>query len=357
MIKKKRILTLIISLIILLVFFSGCNENPANKSGTLYVDSDNIDGPWDGTQQHPYKYIQNAINNSSANETIFVLSGFYYEYLFIDKPINLVGSGAVNTFIYPNDVKSNNDSTIFISADNCTIKDFDISFDGIISVNIGIRIGSSNNTILNNTFSNFKYGVYFFSDSSDYIIYGNNISYNSISDCSYGIYTNSDMSHNMFFNNSIEYNQYGFEFYSAVNNNIIANEVSYNSMYGIYLSSGSDGNIISYNYLKGNYYGIRFKGVSYNEIFANKVVENDIGFYSCCGSNHNILYYNSLINNNKQASDAFSNSWDNGEFGNYWDDYSQKYPNATHLDGIWDTAYDILEGYNKDNFPLVTPFV
>jgi len=349
MIKKKRFLTLTISLIILLVFFSGCNENPSNKPRTLYVDDD---GKADFTS------IQSAIDAAKPGEIIFVYDGFYYESLFIDKSVNLVGSSAANTFILPKNVTSNKYSSIFITADNCTIKDFDISFEGERPENSGIRISSSNNSILNNTFSNFEYGIYFFSDSPDYILQGNNISYNRISDCAYGLYDYSiDIKNNVFFNNSIKNNQNGIEFHSAINCTIIANEVSYNSMYGILITGDSDGNIISYNYLKDNYYGIRFKGVSYNEIFANKVVECDIGLYSCCGSKYNILYNNSLIGNTKQAADAFYNSWDNGEFGNYWDDYSQKYPNATSIDGVWDTVYNISDGNNKDNFPLVSPFV
>jgi len=350
--KIHKLLAFVIGLIILIVFISGCNENPtnngSNKPRTLFVDDD---GGKDFTS------IQSAIDQANSGDTIYVFDGFYDESLFINKPLNLIGSGATNTFIFPKEVDLNNYSTIFISDDNCTVKDFDISFDGTISENVGIRISSSNNTILNNTFSNLKYGIYLISDSLNYIIFGNNISYNRISDCSYGIYGYSDMKNNVFFNNTVKYNQDGIEFYSAVNNSIIGNEVASNSMYGIFISSGSDGNIICYNYLKNNYYGIRFKGVSYNEIFANKVVECDIGLYSCCGSNDNILYYNSLINNTKQAADAFSNSWDNGEFGNYWDDYSEKYPNATHFDDVWDTAYNISDGYNKDNFPLINPYV
>jgi len=347
MVDKKRFLTLAISLIIILVFFSGCNEN-TSKIKTLYVDDD---------AGKDYKSIQSAINKANQGDTIFVYPGSYAESLFINKSINLVGSGNSNTFILPKEVNLNDNCTIFINADNCTIKDFDISFEGVKSENAGIKIISSNNTILNNVFSNFKYGIYFLSPLFNYIIYGNNVSYNKISDCSYAIYGHTDMKNNVFFNNTLNYNHDGIEFYYAVNNSIINNEISYNSMYGIYISSNSDGNIISYNYLKDNYYGIRFKGVSFNEIFANKVVECDTGLYSCCGSNDNILYYNSLINNTEQAADAFSNSWDNGEFGNYWDDYSEVYTNATHIDGVWDIPYNISEGNNKDNFPLITPFI
>ena len=34
-----------------------------NSNNTIYVDDDNISGPWDGTSEHPYRFIQQAIYN------------------------------------------------------------------------------------------------------------------------------------------------------------------------------------------------------------------------------------------------------------------------------------------------------
>jgi hypothetical protein len=74
--------------------------------------------------------------------------------------------------------------------------------------------------------------------------------------------------------------------------------------------------------------------------------------YSCCGSSENILYFNTLIYNEKNASDSFYNFWDNGIIGNYWDDY-----NGTDSDGdgIGDTPYFIPDGPNVDRYPLMEP--
>ncbi|MBS3802690.1 MAG: hypothetical protein KGY65_08065, partial [Candidatus Thermoplasmatota archaeon] len=36
-------------------------------SNTIYVDDDNIDGPWDGSIEHPFQYIQDGINAASQN--------------------------------------------------------------------------------------------------------------------------------------------------------------------------------------------------------------------------------------------------------------------------------------------------
>jgi len=48
--------------------------------------------------------------------------------------------------------------------------------------------------------------------------------------------------------------------------------------------------------------------------------------------------------------------WDNGEEGNYWSDYTARYPNATEVDDsdIWNTSFFINE-YNIDHYPLMEP--
>jgi hypothetical protein len=49
-----------------------------------------------------------------------------------------------------------------------------------------------------------------------------------------------------------------------------------------------------------------------------------------------------------------NNLWDNGSVGNYWSDYSIKYPNASEIGntGIGDTPYTI-NAENVDNYPLM----
>ena len=48
--------------------------------------------------------------------------------------------------------------------------------------------------------------------------------------------------------------------------------------------------------------------------------------------------------------------WDNGTVGNYWSNYTQRYPNAHQVSnsGIWDTSY-IINEKNTDHHPLVAP--
>lgn len=69
------------------------------SNNIIYVDDDNIDGPWDGSLDHPYRFIQDAIDISRNGDTVFVFDGIYYENLVLYKSINLLGSDNENTFI------------------------------------------------------------------------------------------------------------------------------------------------------------------------------------------------------------------------------------------------------------------
>ena len=65
----------------------------------IYVDDDNIEGPWDGSLEHPYCFIQQAIDNASYGDTIFVYPGRYKENIVIDKIITLIGVDRNTTII------------------------------------------------------------------------------------------------------------------------------------------------------------------------------------------------------------------------------------------------------------------
>jgi len=53
------------------------------------------------------------------------------------------------------------------------------------------------------------------------------------------------------------------------------------------------------------------------------------------------------------------NAWDDGypSGGNYWSDYSTRYPNAVEIDhsGLWNTPY-VIDVSNKDNYPLMPTY-
>ncbi len=65
----------------------------------IYVDDDNTEGPWDGTEEHPYRNITSALECALANDTIFVCNGTYYEHLLVDKTVSLIGENPATTVL------------------------------------------------------------------------------------------------------------------------------------------------------------------------------------------------------------------------------------------------------------------
>jgi len=76
---------------------------------------------------------------------------------------------------------------------------------------------------------------------------------------------------------------------------------------------------------------------------------------------NNAVYQNSFVENSVQAQTSGNKEvWADslGTHGNYWSDYSTKYPNATQigLSGIENATYSI-DSNNQDNNPLMTAAV
>jgi parallel beta-helix repeat protein len=131
---------------------------------------------------------------------------------------------------------------------------------------------------------------------------------------------------------------------------------------GIY---GSHNNIISGNYIAKNEQGIILWSSSENEITANNITENKaFGIRLQGNTTDNIIYHNSFIDNkvvgglqvsiDKRAGLGLVNAWDNGTAGNYWSDYSTRYPNATEIGntGVGDTPFYINPN-NIDHHPVI----
>lgn len=103
-------------------------------------------------------------------------------------------------------------------------------------------------------------------------------------------------------------------------------------------------------------YGIRIFYSNSNTIFRNNIVsEIPVEMVS---SQANTIFGNNFGWNDSRITAPLNeaNSWDNGSMGNYWSDYSTKYPNATEIGNsrIGDTPY-VINANNQDNCPLMTP--
>ena len=72
----------------------------ADENNTIYVDDDNTNGPWEGTIDHPFQSVQDAIDFANEGDTIFVHNGEYLENIRINKSsIDLQGESKHTTII------------------------------------------------------------------------------------------------------------------------------------------------------------------------------------------------------------------------------------------------------------------
>lgn len=325
----KKVVSWLFIIALACMILSGCVEEKTVEEKTSQFDPNGnlvvIEG------KGKYNFIQDAIDAASDGDTINVHNGIYRETLVLNKSINLVGENKDKTLLVNNGSILEDSVIIWVTANNCSVKGFKIEFFNTSSDTVGIKVSSSGNIISDNTIlytshGNDKYAIYV-----DRYSENNSIIHNNISESSYGIYIT-------------------YAFYNDVSRNIIVN-----SSYGIYLRNTYI-STVSWNNISSCLQGIRLKGATGSKIFRNMVVGNLYGMYLCCGTQGNTVYYNTFNQSTKEnANDTFSNKWDNGEVGNYWDDYTEKYPEAKQQGDVWDTPYNISDGRNQDRFPLVHP--
>jgi len=323
---------------------------------TLYVG---------GTGPNNYTKIQDAIDNSSNGDTVFVYddSSPYQGNISIAKSINLIGENRNTTII--DGIGKN--TVVRITCDFVKVENFNITNGGnaivliyanncIISKNnfidslwkgiYGTR--SHNNLIIDNYFlgpdEKFCYGID--------IHYGdnNNITGNQITDIRHYPIGFSSGSNNIVFKNEVNsyssrygislkgslnavlfntINTYGTypevpynyikiqgDFNNIENNNLIAYHQG--SDVGIYVEG--ENNLISKNLISSiNGYAIDLISYfsSYNTVSYNNIINNSRGIW-ITGGNFNQIIYNNFQNNGHNAFFylfSFFNTWD----GNYWD--------------------------------------
>jgi len=248
-----------------------------SKKEMIYVDDDNKDGPWDGSMEHPYQHIQDAVDSATRGDIVFVYNGIYFENIFINSTIQLLGEKRETTFIDGNKVGD----VIFIdeSADGVLISGFTIQNAGNISaggeVDAGIELHSNYNIISNNIVTDHRSGIFF------WISKNNNITNNIIQNC----------------------DRAGIDFLSGINNTIIYNIVRNNLDWGICV------------FADGNCYN--------NHIIKNHIYNNDKGL--TIYHSNNFVHMNNFYDNGINAQSSFNlfkfspsrNTWNT----NYWDDW------------------------------------
>lgn len=396
--KKHTIQLTFFLLIILMQFYSSAKV----EINVIYVDDDNTDGPWDGSIEHPFLFIQDAIDISSSSDVIIVFDGLYQENLIIETSITIKGSDS--TII---DGMGKN-TTITIRADNCIIQGCTIincspailEFDHSLML-----IQSDNNTIQNNLFSmDGTAGFYSIAsvhvqDAKDTRIISNEfigidnisrnhaihltgrcerttIEHNKINgydvcfsdsyENTQTIITNNDLLENimglelygsniLISNNTIMFNKAnGILIFNGLQHIIINNEISENGQYdgtgaspGLMLYRGKDMIIQNNNFYHNAGPSIYIYRSYDNQISENNIIDN--GWNYDQEQKPNAFFYTHLSEMFKQ------NTWEN----NYWQPSSgnkwEQIPSVLQILAYFDAVYSI-PWYTFDKNPSQTPW-
>ena len=315
--------------------------------------------------------IQDAIDNATDGDTIFVYGGIYHENVVIDKSIELVAEDRNETTVHASGIGD----IIFVSSSNVSINGFTLTHSGYDNNDAGIEIDlySSNNTISNNMFIYCTQGIYMH-HSSNNIIEDN--AFNNIDSDAIAMFSHCDnniVSGNIMGPNVVD----GIVLFKSTGNTFSRNTIEHINDEGISLVN-SDNNLISDNFISSSWHtGLGIEGSS-NVIIGNILFSNfDFGIYiNDCRSesnnntisgntiklNHVGVYLGDNLENSITSNNFLHNSRDvffintNNEFdSNYWErprilpkilfgyeDLNDKTPNTIALD--WHPArepYDI----------------
>jgi parallel beta-helix repeat protein len=279
----------VLALILLmsLSFLSIVRINVALGSKTIFVPTD-------------FLKIQDAIDNATEGDTVFVYSGTYFENLIVNKTISLVGENRTITFVDGGGF----DAAVTVTANNVSISGFtmangsasengagillykvqhaDVSDNAIVSSYAGVNfVNSSFNIAQNNQFSKCNLSLCLnFSDSNSLL---NNIVTDSATT---GIDVNRSSNSTIMGNSISNSNVCGIYLKYSSLNKISANTLSFCESGMILENSGQ--NILRDNIMQLNKFNFRVTGTSLTELIEDADTSNKVDGKS--------IYY--LVNKN-----------------------------------------------------------
>ncbi len=380
---QRFVIVLLLGLLLVQSIATLVQEPLRAASREIYVD-DTLHLDQDGTAEHPYRFIRDAIAAANDGDTIYLFGGVYNESITVTKHVSLIGSIdegiTIIDYTYPHDYTVSIE-TNFASLENITVRD-SLNYltnpnDALIRVAAhsvilqkntcnqstcwGILLDhAGDNTIVGNTVNITKGISVQYSDNN---VFSDNILLNATNT---GI-TILNSNHNILFNNRFENCSYGIYTRTTQYSNISNNTLINISLDGIYLNQ-DQGSLLKNNTIMHTTIGMRLTStgatIKWNTLDKNQmgmsltltdslVIGNRVKNSSSTGmavdvwSHGNLFTENHLNNNTPNARDDGGNAWNNDSHGNYWGDYNNI--DLNH-DTIGDVPYRFTTG--RDEFPL-----
>ena len=237
------------------------------NNNTIYVDDSNINGPWDGSLEYPYKTINDGIYNSTDGDTIYVFKGMYNESIVIDKWITLEGEKKNETIIDG----MYHEFVILFKENNINLKNFTIKNSGGYKDNAGIKVNSNKNIISDCSIYRTKTGLYI-----------NEFDHNEVTNCT--IHTNGEgiflksSDFNVIADCYFTHNAIGINIQIS-ERNLISNCFLHTNGLGIYINSSSNNEFIhcAISDNNDNQGGIFFTGCTNLDFINCNILHNGIG--------------------------------------------------------------------------------
>jgi len=304
----KRILAIgIILLFIGVSISSSTGFNAVEQSNTIVSNGKTL--YVGGSGPNNYTKIQDAIDDASDGDTVFVYNGTYVENVVVDKSISLVGEDRNNTIIE----SMKTQKSIWITISSVDMCNFAI-VNNIEESKIGICINQNSGSSMND--SQIKH-----INISNCIVMNNSIGI-EMENVTFVNVTNCDIN-----NNKVGIDIWDNSSNIDIHHNIINNTLFHGIFVGKEIIMETYNISIHNNYISNNGRGTSFDGGIFLQDCKNQVTikhnifksNNKDGIF-LLRSKQNLIIENNFIGNVRGAffrSFCFFNRWNN----NYWDDW------------------------------------
>jgi len=276
-----------------------------------------------------YPTIQEAVNAAKPGDTVLVSSGTYYESIFIDKPISLIGEDKEKTIIKGDGFPPW--EIVQISSTGVRVSGFTIGNPDVDEpLRPGILLDNSTNCIISeNIVINCFFGIWLRSFSSNNTIENNILRMNYV-----GIVLQDSFGNLIMNNTSISNERFGLSLMSS-NDNILANNtLNFNREDGIALFNSNNNKLVNNTLILNGREGIKVENSAHNKIVNNVLSENVRGIEIAGGDSiGNKIIQNNIQGNIKLGIDSHVNV---DATLNWWGDPTGPYHPIENPHGLGD---------------------